>query len=137
MRNFQLLDVVTFDSRAGSIQFTTEEPLIAKPVLTVQHEGGYVAFSASYGPLEIALRPRFQELSRVLGRLHPVEGLQTTRHVGTAQAYLAVGLKPDGILLLRPTVVGDATGHVAFNLALSSDARKAFFEWLPAGSDTE
>ena len=49
--------------------------------------------------LKLPLRPRFQELSRVLGRLHAVEGLQTTRHVGTAQAYLAVGLKPDGILI--------------------------------------
>ena len=135
MRNFQLLDVVTFDNHAGSIQFTTEEPLIAKPVVTVQREGGYVAFSASYGPFEIALRPRFQELARVLGRLHPVEGLQTTRHVGTAQAYLAVGLCPNGVLLLRPTVVGDATGHLGFNLSLSSAARDEFFKWLPI--DTE
>ena len=135
MRNFQLLDVVTLDNHAGSIQFTTEEPLIAKPVVTVQREGGYVAFSASYGPFEIAIRPRFQELARVLGRLQPVEGLQTTRQVGTGQAYLAVGLKPDGILLLRPTIVGDATGHLGFNLALSSVARQALFEWLPAGAE--
>lgn len=135
MRNFQLLDLVTLDNHTGSIQFTTEEPLIAKPIVTVQREGGYVAFSASYGPFEIALRPRFQELSRVLGRLQPVEGLQTTRQVGTGQAYLAVGLKPDGILLLRPTVVGDATGHLGFNLSLSSAARQAFFDWLPAGAE--
>ncbi|MBI1281237.1 MAG: hypothetical protein GC179_24130 [Anaerolineaceae bacterium] len=136
MRNFQLLDVVTYDKHAGSIQFTSEEPLAAKPYVTVQREGGYVAFSASYGPLEIAVRPRFQELSRVLGRLNAVEGLQTTRQIGTAQAYLAVGLKPDGLLLLRPTVVGDATGHIGLNLALSSPARQAFFEWLPAGVET-
>jgi len=135
MRNFQLLDVVNLDNHAGSIQFTTEEPLIAKPVVTVQREGGYVAFSASYGPFEIAIRPRFQELARVLGRLQPVEGLQTTRQVGTGQAYLAVGLKPDGILLLRPTIVGDATGHLGFNLALSSAARQALFDWLPAGAE--
>ena len=135
MRNFQLLDVVTIDTHVGSIQFTSEEPLVAKPVVTVQREGGYVAFSASYGPFEIAVRPRFQELSRVLGRLNAVEGLQTTRQVGTAQAYLAVGLKPDGLLLLRPTVVGDATGHIAINIALSSPARQAFFEWLPAGAE--
>jgi hypothetical protein len=135
MRNFQLLDVVTFDNHAGSIQFTSEESLIAKPIVTVQREGGYVAFSASYGPFEMAVRPRFQELSRVLGRLNAVEGLQTTRQVGTAQAYLAVGLKPDGLLLLRPTVVGDATGHIVMNFALSSAARQALFEWLPAGAE--
>jgi hypothetical protein len=137
MRNFQLLDVVTIDNQAGLIQFTTDETHAGKPIVTVQREGGYVAFSASYGPFELALRPRFQELSRVLGRLHPVEGLQTTRHVGTAQAYLAVGLKPDGVLLLRPTVVGDATGHLGFNLALSSEARQALFDWLPASAGTE
>jgi hypothetical protein len=135
MRNFQLLDVVTFDNHAGSVQFTSEESLIAKPIVTVQREGGYVAFSASYGPFEMAVRPRFQELSRVLGRLNAVEGLQTTRQVGTAQAYLAVGLKPDGLLLLRPTVVGDATGHIVMNFALSSAARQALFEWLPAGAE--
>lgn len=132
MRNFQLLDVVTFDNHVGLIQFTSEEPLVAKPVITMQREGGYVVFSASYGPLEIAVRPRFQELARVLGRLNAVEGLQTTRQVGTAQTYLAVGLKPDGLLLLRPTVVGDATGHISMNFALSSAARQALFEWLPA-----
>ena len=41
MRNFQLLDVVTFDNHAGSIQFTSEESLIAKPIVTVQREGGF------------------------------------------------------------------------------------------------
>ncbi len=135
MRNFQLLDVVTFENNASTIQFTTEESLIAKPIVTFQREGGYVAFSAAYGPFEIAIRPRFQELSRVLGRLHAVEGLQMTRQVGTGQAYLAVGLKPDGTLLLRPTIVGDATGHLNLNLALSNAARQALFEWLPADAD--
>lgn len=134
MRNFQFLDVVVLENNGASIQFTTEEHEASRPVVTFQREGGYVAFSASYGPFEIAIRPRFQELSRVLGRLQPVEGLQTTRQVGTGQAYLAVGLKPDGSLLLRPTIVGDATGHLGFNLALSSGAREALFAWLPAGA---
>ena len=57
-----------------------------------------MAISASYGPMEIALRPRYEDLTRLLARLQPVEGLQTTRQVGTSQAYLATGLRSDGTL---------------------------------------
>lgn len=137
MRNFELLDKVTVDTKTGVITFTTNQESISRPTVALRKEGGYVAFSANYGPFEIALRPRFQEMSRVLARLTPVEGLQTTRQIGTAQAYLAVGLKPDGVLLLRPTLVADATGHAGFNLALSDSARKQLFEWLPVGADSE
>jgi hypothetical protein len=137
MRNFEMLETTTVDSRTGVISFTTNLNSAHSPTVALRKEGGYVALSASYGPFEIALRPRFQELSRVLARLTPVEGLQTTRQIGTAQAYLAVGLKPDGILLMRPTIVADATGHMSFNLALSDAARQQFFEWLPVGAESE
>jgi hypothetical protein len=135
MRNFEVLDQVTIDNSSGVITFSTENQSAGRPVVAMRREGGYIALSASYGPFEIALRPRFQELSRVLARLQPVEGLQTTRQIGTGQAYLAVGLKPDGTLLVRPTIVADATGHLGFNLALSDNARKALFEWLPVSAD--
>src|SRR6188474_1426971 len=105
MRNFELLDQVSIDADSGVITITPKNDQSAHPVVALRREGGYIALSASYGPLEIALRPRFQELSRVLARLQPVEGLQTTRQIGTGQAYLAVGLKPDGVLLMRPTIV--------------------------------
>jgi hypothetical protein len=136
MRNFELLDKVTADADSGIITLTTQNDNPWLPVIALRREGGYIALSASYGPLEIALRPRFQELSRVLARLQPVEGLQTTRQVGTGQAYLAVGLKPDGVLLLRPTIVADATGHLGFNLAVSDAVRQTLFDWLPVGADT-
>lgn len=135
MRNFELLDTVTVDETSGVITFTLQAQNAAQPVLAMRREGGYIALSASYGVFEIALRPRFQELSRVLARLQPVDGLQTTRQVGTAQAYLSVGLKADGVLLLRPTIVADATGHLGFNLALTDAARKTLFAWLPAGAE--
>ncbi|MBL8163187.1 MAG: hypothetical protein JNJ61_14465 [Anaerolineae bacterium] len=135
MRNFEVLDQVNIDNSSGVITFSTENQIAGRPVVAMRREGGYIALSANYGPFEIALRPRFQELSRVLARLQPVEGLQTTRQIGTGQAYLAVGLKPDGTLLLRPTIVADATGHLGFNLALSDNARKALFEWLPVSAD--
>ncbi len=131
MRNFQLLDTMSEDKTSGIITFTTTYDATARPTLAMRREGGYIAISASYGPFEIALRPRFQELSRVLARLQPVEGLQTTRQIGTGQAYLAVGLRADGMLLLRPTIVADATGHIGFNLILNQESRSALFEWLP------
>lgn len=136
MRNFELLDTVSIDDASGVITFTLRAESTAQPVLAMRREGGYIALSASYGVFEIALRPRFQELSRVLARLQPVDGLQATRQVGTAQAYLAVGLKVDGVLLLRPTIVADATGHLGFNLALTDAARKMLFEWLPVGAES-
>ncbi len=131
MRNFELLDTVTIDHSSGVINFSAQRSAFAHPVVAMRREGGYISLSASYGPLEIALRPRFQELARVLARLQPVDGLQTTQQIGTAQAYLSVGLKLDGELLLRPTIVADATGHIGFNLALSDAARKTLFDWLP------
>lgn len=136
LRNFELLDKVTIDNESGVISFAADQSIAGHPVVAMRREGGYIALSASYGPFEIALRPRFQELSRVLARLQPVEGLQTTRQVGTGQAYLAVGLKPDGILLLRPTIVADATGHLGFNLSLSDEARKQLFSWLPVNAES-
>ncbi len=135
MRNFEMLDTVTIDEESGLLTLTAIGDAPGSPVVALRREGGYIALSASYGPLEIALRPRYQELARVLARLQPVEGLQTTRQVGTGQAYVSFGLRPDGALLMRPTIVADATGHIGFNLALSDSVRKALFEWLPASAD--
>lgn len=134
MRNFEMLSQFTIDAASGVISFAADQQSAGHPVVAMRREGGYVTLSASYGPFEIALRPRFQELSRVLARLQPVEGLQTTRQVGTGQAYLALGLRPDGALLIRPTIVADATGHLGFNLLLSDAARKGLFDWLPVGA---
>lgn len=135
MRNLEMLERATLDESTGVMTFAAAHESAGLPVVAMRREGGYIALSASYGPFEIALRPRFQELSRVLARLQPVEGLQTTRQVGTGQAYLAVGLRPDGVLMLRPTIVADATGHLGFNLALGDEARKALYAWLPVSAE--
>ncbi|MBZ0275600.1 MAG: hypothetical protein K8I60_05625 [Anaerolineae bacterium] len=132
MRYFELLDQVTIDPESGIIHLTTGRDVHSKPSLAMRREGGYVAISAGYGPLEIALRPRLEELARVLGRLQPVDGLQTTRQVGTGQAYLALGLRASGELIMRPTIVADATGHMSFNLLLTAALRQTLNEWLPA-----
>lgn len=131
MRNFQTLDKVVIDDETGIIYFSVQGDSDMSPRLTLRREGGYVAISASYGPLEIALRPQFDNLTNKLGRLQPVKGLQTTRQVGTTEAYLGLGLREDGTLLLRPTIVADARGHFSFNLMLTSAAREALYAWLP------
>lgn len=128
MRHFQVLDHIAVDSDSGVLLLTTQA---AEPAqLALRREGAYVAISASFGPLEIALRPRYEDLARLLARLQPVEGLQTTRQVGTSQAYLAIGLRADGALVLRPTIVADATGYFTLNLSLAANIRRAFYEWL-------
>jgi hypothetical protein len=131
MRHFELLDHVSVNAQTGIITLTTARDVHSRPIVAMRHEGGYVVISASYGPLEISLRPRMEELTRVLARLQPVEGLQTTRQVGTGQAFLALGSQTNGELILRPTIVADATGHLSFNLMLSTAAREALYKWLP------
>lgn len=135
MRHFELLDHVSIDTKTGIINLTTAREVHSKPIVAMRHEGGYVVISASYGPLEISLRPRLEELTRVLGRLQPVEGLQTTRQVGTGQAFLALGSQTGGELILRPTIVADATGHLSFNLLLTVPVRQALYEWMPVEGD--
>jgi hypothetical protein len=132
MRNFQTLDQVTIDEETGIIHLSMREDSGMRPRAAMRREGSYVAISVSYGPLEIAMRPRLYELARVLSRLKPVQGLQTTRQVGTGQAFLAMGLQTDGTLILRPTIVADATGHLCVNLLLTDEVRQALYNWLPA-----
>lgn len=137
MRNFHTLDRAVADADSGLLAFHSSVEAPFRPLLTLRKEGTYVALSVSHGPVEIALRPRLDELRRVLGRLYPVEGLQTTRQAGTGEAYIAMGLQVDGKLLLRPTLVADATGHMCFNLTLTDEARKILFDWLGVVKETE
>ncbi|MCU0466787.1 MAG: hypothetical protein MUF38_19750 [Anaerolineae bacterium] len=130
MRNFHPLDQVTSDPDSGILLYTSSVDAPFKPQVAMKREGSYIAFSVSHGPMEMALRPRVDELQRVLGRVSPVPGLQTTRQVGTSDAYIALGLNPDGTLLMRPTLVADATGHFCFNLIMSDEMRASLFEWL-------
>lgn len=128
MRQIETLDQCQHDASTGVLTINSSANDLTEMHLKV--EGGYVAISVSYGPMEIALRPRLQELTRVLARLRPVEGLQTTRQVGTGQAYLSLGMSTDGMLLLRPTMVADATGHWGLNLALDDSVRAKLYEVL-------
>ena len=130
MRNFQVLDGAKFDNEASSLELFLKDAEAEQPRLALRREGAYVTISASYGPLEIALRPHYEELVRTLSRLTAVDGLHTTRQVGTAQAYLAMGLTSDDSLLLRPTIVADATGHFSMNIEISHDVREALYQWL-------
>jgi hypothetical protein len=50
--------------------------------------------------------------------------------VGTGQSYIALGIRDDGILVARPTIVADATGLMCFNLLISDAARRQLYDWL-------
>lgn len=132
MRTYVTLDNFSASNESDIIYVSTQQESEHRPIIALRREGDYLAISASYGPLEIALRPRLQELVQTLNTLRPVAGLNTTRQIGTGQAYLSLGLSDSGILLIRPTIVADATGHVSFNLKLSAEARAQLYQWLGA-----
>ena len=111
MRHFEILDQMTIDSPSGIMTLSMKQESGEQPQISMRREGAYIAISAAYGPLEIALRPRYDDLVQMLARLRPVDGLQTTRQVGTSQAYVAIG-------------------YFAFNLVLTPPVRQAFYEWL-------
>jgi len=130
MRNFQVLDGCKADPESDSLELYYKGADDEQPIVALHREGAYVTISASYGPLEVALRPRYEDLVRTLSRLSPVEGLLTTRQVGTGQAYLAMGLTTQGNLMLRPTIVADATGHFSLNIEIAASIREVLYDWL-------
>lgn len=134
MRHYQVLDTVTIDEESGIFTVAATGSAVDANV-ALRREGAYVAISASYGPVEIAMRPAHDALTRTLSRLRPIGGLQTSRELGSAQAYISVGLRADGSLILRPTVAGDASGHVGLNFCLSDEVRRALYAWLEVPAD--
>ena len=134
MRTLQTLDHAAVDSSTGVITFSATGKNILTPTAAMRREGEYAAISASYGALEIALRPRVRELIRTLRTIQPNDGLNTTRQVGSANCFLGLGLRTDGAIILRPTIVGDASGYFCLNLILSPEAAASLRAWL--GEDT-
>ena len=129
MPKIETLNLAHYDSATGIFSLSRSEDSSLAHV-SLRLEGEYLAVSTSYGPLEIALRPRVEELKRVLRMLQPVDGLQFSRQLGSGQTSIGLGLQSDGRLLIRPAVIGDASGYIAINLALAPEARVALFEWL-------
>jgi hypothetical protein len=129
MRNYQVLDVAQVADK-NILRLSHDEDKPENPSLSMSREGAFVSISISFGPLEIALRLRHNELTRHLSRLHPVPGLATTRQTGGANAYISLGLTQDDKLVLRPTLVTDASGHIVFNLVCTPDVKQKIFDWL-------
>lgn len=129
MRNYQVLDVAQVGDK-DILRLTNAEDKPENPSLSMSREGAFVSISVSFGPLEIALRPRYDELARHLSRLHPVPGLATTRQTGGVNAYISLGLTQDSKLVLRPTLVTDASGLIVFNLVCTADVKDKIFDWL-------
>ena len=132
MRFYQRLDRVSRDETDDTLLIECSDGV---PKLWFGREGMYVSISASYGPLEISLRPRQRDLVSGLAQLRPTARLSVMRMVGTGQAHIELGLATNGELLLRTTIVADATGHVAMNMILSSEVRAQLFAWL--GTENE
>jgi hypothetical protein len=130
MRQFRTLFKVDVEEESGVMYIVGEKGTHDYPSMMVSREGEYVPISVSYGPIELALRLRHEDLARTLNRLQPVDGLQTTRQVGSTSAYLGLGLRHDGTLLMRPTVIADARGYLAVNLALPSEVKDQMMQWI-------
>jgi hypothetical protein len=130
MRHYQKLDNVTFDESTNTLLITNAEADSEGPNLWFGREGMYISISAHYGPMEIALRPRQRDLITSLSQLKATDRLSVMRLVGTGQAHLGLGLSTRGELLLRATIVADATGQFAMNMILTSSAREKLLKWL-------
>jgi len=128
MQSLQMLDRARLD--AGVFRLVDSRDDDDQPTLALQREGEYLTLAASYGALEIALRLRFLEVTRALTHLAAADGMATRRQIGSAQAYLGLGLQPDGALILRPTLVADATGLLCINFMATAEARQSLFQWL-------
>lgn len=134
MRNYQLLDHADIE-KDNVLRLTTTDNNPNQPVVAMSREGAFVSISASIGPLEIGLRLPLTEMGRQLSNLHPVPGLATTRQVGTVNSYVALGLTKDNRLVMRPTLVVDAKGHVTFNLVVSGEVYQTLLKWLEVASE--
>jgi hypothetical protein len=130
MRHYHKLDQVTHNKQDDSLIIGCQQETEGHPSLWFAREGMYVSISASYGPLEIALRPRLQDLTTSLAQLKPTDQLSVTRLVGTGQAHLELGLSLEGELLARATIVADATGYIAMNALLAAPVTQELFKWL-------
>ncbi|MGQ9907500.1 MAG: hypothetical protein ACUVS2_01575 [Candidatus Flexifilum sp.] len=101
--------------------------------LIARREDEYVILTTTSGPMEITLRLRADELARTLKHPAALSSEQVTaRQVGSAHAYLAIGRRDDGDILLRPTLIADATGQLSFNLLVTAHVAGDLLQWLEA-----
>lgn len=130
MRQFQSINQFSIDDETQLLSMTsTDDPA---QQISMRREGDHLSISFSINALELALRLRFSDFTRVLAHMQPIDGLNTSRQVGTGNAFLALGLHTDGSLIIRPTLVADATGYFTLNLKLTPDVHKSLMEWVNA-----
>ncbi|MCK6580183.1 MAG: hypothetical protein L6Q98_18990 [Anaerolineae bacterium] len=129
-RTFALLDDSTVDTTAGILTLRGQVQDSYAPEISMRREGALIVIAAGTGVIEVALRLRYDELRQAMQYLQPNDGLTTSRQVGTGQAYLGIGLKTDDTLILRPVIVGDASGHLRLNFRLTSAVRAVMARWI-------
>ncbi|NDJ86320.1 MAG: hypothetical protein GYB66_10570 [Chloroflexi bacterium] len=128
MRNYQVLDSASVQNHILRLRTAENNP--EQPWLSMSREGAFLSLSTSFGPLEIALRLNYDNFTKRLQQLHPVPGLATTRQVGTANSYIALGLTDNQHLVMIPTIVTDASGRISFNLLATTPVYRAMLDWL-------
>lgn len=128
MRDYQFLDTITEEE--GRLQLTNREGGTNNGALTLAQEGDKIVISAAMGALEIALRLRLEELKRQIAGLKHIPGLTTSRQIGTTQAFIWLGLTDSNQLVLRPTLLVDATGKLTINLLTSEGCYQRLLQWL-------
>ena len=128
MHNHHLLD--SFGVENGILYLITKDS--DNIHLALKKEGTRIAISASIGPLELALRLYFDEFRRKVANLRPIAGQTAIRQVGGGQAFMGIGMVEDGGLILRPTLVTDASGHLNMNFRTTAEVCEVFANWLEA-----
>lgn len=131
-RTFAVLDDASVDDSTGILTLCGNVKDSFAPEISMRREGIYVVIAAGTGVIEVALRLRYEELLSAFAHLQPNDGLTTTRQVGTGESYLGIGLKSDQSLVLRPVIVGDATGHLRLNFSLTPLVRETLAQWIQA-----
>lgn len=130
MRNPQILDRATLDTETQTFQLAESGGDDDQPTLTVNREGEYLVIAASYGALEIRLRLRLNEVTRALHFLAAAQGMAVSRQIGSSQAHIGLGVLADGSLILRPTLVADASGQISIHFVVTDSARRELYAWL-------
>src|SRR5688572_12058263 len=127
MRTYQTLN--QFKQENNTVFLSNSDPS-KEMVLSMAREGDRVAISVCVGALELGLRLHHDELQRGLNSLTPVPGLTTTRQVGNVAASIGIGSMEDGALVLRPSLISDATGHLTINLLVEKAVAEKFLQWI-------
>lgn len=127
MRHYRQLTIVE-GAPEGGLAASSQDDFGAG--VLIRREGDYVALSFYSGAVELLLRLKTSELVRTLDHLHPTDQTRSARSVGTSHTTLWLTLRPDGSLVIRPSLTTDAAGSISLNFELAESVKDALNNWL-------